>query len=182
MAKIKEGGCALVIFRGKVDPKINKSQMKRTSQQAGSILIIIVVCVITILFVLVACKVVTFSESKETFVWLGILLVLSILLIFSPTPSIHEKTGWYVNIEIDETRVRAERPYHLGTPFVEVSTGEVKKLVDYGKYYYILYGGVNRAIICQKDLLVEGTIEEFENIFAGKIVRKLKKERHKSAK
>lgn len=172
----------MVIFRGKVDPKINKSQMKRTSQQAGSILIIIAVCVITILLVLVACKVVTFSESKETFVWLGILLVLSILLIFSPTPSIHEKTGWYVNIEIDGTRVRAERPYHLGTPFVEISTGEVKKLVDYGKYYYILYGGVNRAIICQKDLLVEGTLEEFENIFAGKIVRKLKKERHKSAK
>lgn len=170
----------MVIFRGKVDPKINKSQMKRTSQWTGIVAVIIAAVYAAINLIIAACGIFTFSEAGEMLVWAGIIFLIGIFSIFAPTPSIHEKTGWYVNIEIDEARIRAERPHHLGTPFVEVSTGEVKKLVDYDKYYYILYGGVNRAIICQKDLLVEGTIEEFENIFAGKIVRKLKKKSRKS--
>ena len=170
----------MVIFRGKVDPKINKSQMKRTSQWTGIVAVIIAAVYAAINLIIAACGIFTFSEAGEMLVWAGIIFLIGIFSIFAPTPSIHEKTGWYVNIEIDEARIRAERPHHLGTPFVEVSTGEVKKLVDYDKYYYILYGGANRAIICQKDLLVEGTIEEFENIFAGKIVRKLKKKSRKS--
>ncbi len=170
----------MVRFRGKVDPKINKSQMKRTMRQAGIGGISVVLGILIICTILYFCDIIDFRGLGEILITGCVVIILGLIVIFGPVGRINERTGWYVNIEIDGTRVRAERPYHLGTPFVEVSTGEVKKLVDYGKYYYILYGGVNRAIICQKDLLVEGTLEEFENIFAGKIVRKLKKERHKS--
>lgn len=59
----------------------------------------------------------------------------------------------------------------------------VKKIVSTGEQFlFVFYNPKRTDIICQQDLLVEGTLEEFENIFAGKIVRKLKKERHKSAK
>ena len=51
---------------------------------------------------------------------------------------------------------------------------DVKKVYDYGEYYFITFyfPAKSQQFICEKDLLVSGTIEEFEDLFAGKIVRK----------
>ena len=45
------------------------------------------------------------------------------------------------------------------------------QIVDYGEWYYLVfdYGDKDLYFVCQKDLLTGGTIEEFENIFEGKI-------------
>jgi hypothetical protein len=53
----------------------------------------------------------------------------------------------------------------------------VKKVVDYGDWYHIFFCFPHKslAFLCQKDLLVEGTIEEFEEIFEEVMVRKIKK-------
>lgn len=49
----------------------------------------------------------------------------------------------------------------------------VKRVIDYGNFYDIVfYSHRWRTCICQKDLIVKGTIEEFEQIFEDKIVRK----------
>lgn len=50
---------------------------------------------------------------------------------------------------------------------------EAEKLIDYGEFYHIVYpiGNMSDKFICQKDLLVEGTLEDFEAYFQGKIVR-----------
>lgn len=56
------------------------------------------------------------------------------------------------------------------------SPDDVKKVIDKGDFYDILFYFPNRwtNCICQKDLIVEGTIEEFEKLFEDKIVRKYK--------
>ena len=55
----------------------------------------------------------------------------------------------------------------------ERATEDVKKVLDYGEFYeFRFYFPWCFGVICQKDLLVEGTIEEFEQFFDGKIVRK----------
>jgi len=53
---------------------------------------------------------------------------------------------------------------------------DVKNVVDLGDWYIVrFYFPINlRWFICQKDLIVEGTIEDFEKLFEGKIVRKYK--------
>lgn len=53
----------------------------------------------------------------------------------------------------------------------------VKKVVDEGDWYNIIFYFPHKlsCCICQKNLLVKGTIEEFEEFFEGKIVRKIKK-------
>ena len=50
---------------------------------------------------------------------------------------------------------------------------KVKKVCDYGEYYDIVFPAIyfTSIYVCQKDLLSKGSIEEFENIFSGKIVR-----------
>ena len=51
---------------------------------------------------------------------------------------------------------------------------QVKKVVDFGEWYkiFFIFPYKSQRFVCQKDLLVQGTIEEFEAVFEGKIVRK----------
>ena len=51
---------------------------------------------------------------------------------------------------------------------------DAESLVDFGNFYYISFppGKRSEKFICQKDLLVKGTIKEFEALFDGKIIRK----------
>ena len=54
-------------------------------------------------------------------------------------------------------------------------TNDVSKIIEYENMYIIVFSGLmGLGIIAQKDLLVEGTLEEFENLFEGKIIRKIK--------
>lgn len=51
----------------------------------------------------------------------------------------------------------------------------IKKVKDFGDYYAMTLPGICVIIsgyfICEKDLLTNGTIEQFEELFGGKIVR-----------
>ena len=49
----------------------------------------------------------------------------------------------------------------------------VKGVRDFGEYYVLIFRGSGNfsQIICQKDLLTNGTIEQFEELFDGKIMR-----------
>ena len=51
---------------------------------------------------------------------------------------------------------------------------DVKEVEDLGDSYRILFDFPGRSpmFLCQKDLITEGTIEDFEELFADKIVRK----------
>lgn len=51
---------------------------------------------------------------------------------------------------------------------------QVKTVKDYGEYYTLSFVGfftISSPYICQKDLLTQGSIEEFEALFDGKIKR-----------
>ena len=57
----------------------------------------------------------------------------------------------------------------------EMQISNIDKVVDTGDWYLIHFApGPNHPprFICQKDLIVEGTIEEFEKMFEKKIVHK----------
>ena len=49
----------------------------------------------------------------------------------------------------------------------------VEKVIDYGDWYYFIFSFEDRDpyFVCQKNLLTQGTIEEFEALFEGKIIR-----------
>lgn len=58
---------------------------------------------------------------------------------------------------------------------VKKNIADVKKIFDYGMCYLIKFKiPRGRAVFCQKDLIKEGTIENFEELFQEKIVRKVK--------
>lgn len=51
---------------------------------------------------------------------------------------------------------------------------DIKKIIDYGEFYKIVFyfPSMNSRFICQKDLITQGSIEEFEERFSDKIIRK----------
>lgn len=52
---------------------------------------------------------------------------------------------------------------------------DIKRVEDCGNFYYLkFYYPFNHNCVCQKDLITLGTIEEFEEMFKDKIVRKVK--------
>lgn len=50
----------------------------------------------------------------------------------------------------------------------------VERVLDYGEWYYFIFNYANRDLyfVCQKSLLTNGTLEEFEELFEGKIERR----------
>ncbi len=53
----------------------------------------------------------------------------------------------------------------------ECPISEIKKIIDMGEWYHIFFNFKyrNKRFICQKDLIIEGSIEKFEEIFVDKI-------------
>lgn len=51
---------------------------------------------------------------------------------------------------------------------------KIKKIIDVGGFYYIYFKFpyIASKFVCQKDLLKTGTLEEFEEMFKDKIIRK----------
>ncbi|MBO6263179.1 MAG: hypothetical protein J6N93_02750 [Clostridia bacterium] len=75
------------------------------------------------------------------------------------------------NIIIDQDLISAE-----GTQRSETnSLDDIKEVVDFGDFYkiYFYFPHKSNLFICQKDLITQGTIEEFEAMFEGKIIRKI---------
>lgn len=64
--------------------------------------------------------------------------------------------------------------YEGGGRYLEIKIDDVKKIIDYGNFYKIkfYFPNTGRSLICQKSLITGGTIEDFEQLFGGLIVRK----------
>lgn len=51
----------------------------------------------------------------------------------------------------------------------------IRRINDYGEYYYISFKFPREMdVFCPKDMITQGTIEDFERIFKDKIIRKAK--------
>ena len=74
------------------------------------------------------------------------------------------------NVQISDGVLSAE----IGKRCDVRNINDIKKIVDYGDWYkiYFYFPHKSNAFICQKDLITQGTIEEFEEMFAGYIVKK----------
>ena len=94
------------------------------------------------------------------------LVVFLIYQLVTPWYKDFRATGVIVNVEIDLENIKSNRPDIL------IAVAETKRIIDYGDCYHIRYKRFKAPIICQKNLLKEGSLEDFERIFSDKIVRK----------
>lgn len=158
----------MIVFSGVVSDEIQSKTFKRRQQYVfrvcaiGSVALIIISGIFWFIFWI--------ESIKEWCVLSGILIVVMLLQLWNPRKKLPFR--WEYHITIDEEKIVQESP--LWPKPVEKPIKKIKKVLDYEDCYYVIYGDMNNSIVCQKDLLTEGSIEEFETLFQGKIIRKEK--------
>lgn len=121
-------------------------------------IIILLPCIFIIIFCNDILFKVTFSVP---------LALCGIMVMCIPPVSVKFEKKWsYLQFEIDQE--------YYGGSYGTGETANINKVIDYGDCYKLVRD-LKTGCIIQKDLIVEGTIEEFEELFQDKIVRKLKR-------
>ena len=73
-------------------------------------------------------------------------------------------------IWLDEDYIYCQAKAYLEQKCID----DVKRVYEYADFYELCFpfGNISIRFICQKSLLTQGTLEEFESLFKGKITKK----------
>lgn len=107
---------------------------------------------------------ITFAVVYDDIVWAIAYILIPVLFMGVPVSARNQKLAHPTEIVIEKESILI-----VGEAFNQHrDIAQIKKIVDYGSFYKIMFKFPSRSVhcICQKDLLVEGTIEEFEDRFA----------------
>ena len=123
-------------------------------------------------FAMVFPIIIPISFKFETFSVVGmyfLIMCLSLIIIMTKT-----KKGWKKitpkRIYVQDETITCVSDMSTQHKYIE----DVKLVRDFGEYYDLVFpmGKKTQSFVCQKNLLTQGTLEEFEALFEGKIVCK----------
>lgn len=151
----------MIVFEGQISGKCKEGVLRR-----GAKISFIGGLITSILF---AIPTVVFAIKTD---WI-VLLFFLVLIPFPFLAAIPPKEKYYptifpskVIIDTQTGRITTQSSQF----FAESSIAEVVKVLDKGEWYLIYVKSKDERFICQKDLLINGTLEEFEKVFKGKII------------
>ncbi len=152
----------MIVFSGELD-KNSKQYVKNKLLKFTAKISIMILLVLSIPIILL-------SLLWEKLILLFLIVVVLISISFFMGGNKQIQFGIPKKILIDEYYVNLEGE----NIYQKKSINTVKKVIDFGDWYHIVFKFPAKSIycVCQKNLLEEGTIEEFEAVFEGKIVRK----------
>lgn len=110
------------------------------------------------------------TETKEMIFWAGLLVLIVLIFVIDIVKYKKPRVDIYIELTIGNGVIE-----YTSGPFApeKVQVSKVKKVLCIGERYYIVaHGDVSTSMMAEKSLLKEGTIEEFEALFADKLVRK----------
>lgn len=150
----------MIVFRGELSVDCKKNIYHN--------LIVINLITMSLVSVLLAIPV-TFAVVYDDIVWAIAYILIPVLFLGVPISAKNQKLAHPTEITIGKETISI-----VGESFTqEREIAQIKRIVDHGSFYKIIFNFPNRSVhcLCQKDLLVEGTIEEFEDRFATYIVK-----------
>lgn len=165
----------MIEFNGTVSEEARLDRMKRINK------IVIIPLAVLMLFCIAAIVWISLEKAFELFaIFVPLAVIDIIIIIMMYVPFVNTKL-WYseylalpITITINNGKIInsffEESRLVSGSKFIS----RVKRVIDAGEWYYIIFkfGDIGNSWICQKNLLTQGTIEDFEKLFEGKIVRK----------
>ena len=154
----------MIEFRGKITGKTQNYMLKRSSRLGliAGIIIIIPFIIITIIAIF-------------TWDWIASLFIPCLIfgVVISGMPA---NKKYYDNILPSSVYLSNDGNIVSSSPKFKYikPISRVKRVIDYGEWYHIFFDFKyrNGQFVCQKNLIVTGSIEEFEKLFDGKIIRK----------
>ena len=117
--------------------------------------------------------VISFAEKVGVWVWIAgycSLFLLIPLLLRIPKSEKEKRTLLPKKIYVEDEYIVCVGEAYEESKFID----DVAKVIDHGEFYELVFpfGNASDKFICQKGLLTKGTLEEFEQLFSGKITRK----------
>lgn len=163
----------MIEFNGEVSDTIRKKVIKKRDKFIGYIFtsIALIGYLILLLFVLFMGW---DNFFIELLIFISLIFILGCLIIFITPPKNLFRFKWHYSIKIEGEIITLNNNL-LQNNTKTIALKKVKKVVDENEFYSIIYQDYSNCLICQKSLLTKGTIEEFEKLFEGKIIRKKQK-------
>ena len=161
----------MIEFKGKLSYREVAWQLKWTEKYAGVGLLFagVIIAIDIVSLICVALNLLELSDFMSYFPYVTGTIIISIILIIYQFMVFHKGENFSTDVKIDGEMIYCERGYHF-EPYVTIPVSEVKKVKESKTCYYIIYKNFTRSIICQKDLITQGSIEEFEEIFKDKLI------------
>ena len=159
----------MIIFKGVLSEKCLSQISKHKNINVAKLMSIVTIFSIIITVIMYYFDYSSFGE----FLCLTLVsIVLNIAMLFVPHRSIVFKMPRTIKIDGKEIIKTID---DLNFPPKIMQIDDVKNVLDRGDWYFITFKrDITEAIICQKDWLVEGTLEEFETLFKDKLIRQYK--------
>lgn len=156
----------MIVFNGELSEN-NKKFLNRKMKNVS----IISTCIISIILVIPITLAVVFDDT----IWAIAYIIIPALILFSVVPIPKKKWDTICPTEIsinDETVIIHGETFHQ-----EREISQLKRIIDFGDCYKMEFVFPHKSFscLCQKNLIVKGTLEEFEERFADIIVRKAKR-------
>lgn len=158
----------MIEFKGYISGKAEKYFFNR-SRKIG---LIVIVCSNFLILFPVALFFLQ-NGNRSVFIFCCTMFAILPLLVFIPKSKKEKLSLIPKRIYTDKESITCVTEKCLESKYI----GDEKVVKDHGEFYEIVYpvGKVSDKFICQKSLLTQGTLEEFEALFKGKIVRKTDK-------
>ncbi len=162
----------MIRFCGKIKNQIQIKILNLYSKQA-TIMFVVLGVILETLGISVA---IGFNEKNmllEFFIF-GLIIIVFIVIFILTNRKTKIKIEWDFDIIIENEMITIKCRHQINGVIATKPIKKIKKVVDFGEYYYLYVcrWDASNGIICQKDLLIEGSLEEFEKLFEGKIQRK----------
>ena len=155
----------MIVFEGKLSEQSKKAINKNLT------LLKFVSMMITSIIVAIP---ITFLVIKDDLIWVVAYAFIPVLLIGGslPVPKKNEYLFCPTRIFIDSSK--NELSVILNHNKITRHFDDIVCVNDFGEHYKIKFKFPHKSIyfLCQKDLIVQGTLEEFETLFQDKLVRK----------
>lgn len=156
----------MIVFNGELSEN-NKKFLNRKMKNVS----IFSTCILSIILVIPITLAVVFDDI----IWAIAYIIIPALILFSVVPIPKKKWNTIYPTEIsinDETVIIHGETFHQ-----EREISQLKRIIDFGDCYKMEFVFPHKSFscLCQKNLIVKGALEEFEERFADIIVRKAKR-------
>ena len=163
----------MIIFHGRYSEKCITATAKQQNKSYA------LACFIFTLLAIIVTILIAIFDFTNFYYFLSLTIILifvNILLLLVPHNSIVFRLSRKITFDFDQDLVIIEIEdfsEKVKPKTKKIST--IKSIEDQGEWYYINFKiDFTENIVCQKNLIEQGTIEEFEEIFKDKIIKKTK--------
>lgn len=160
----------MIEFKGELSEKCKNVFFKRHNKT------LFLVCNLTWIIIDIPIVLIGSSMSEYSYIWYIIAALFCISALLFCVPALNPQKKAFTDNLPQRITIKDGQIIKDGTGEDCYATGKlenVKKVVDEGDWYLIVFYFPYKIsdCICQKDLITQGSIEEFEKMFDGLIVR-----------